>query len=88
MKNLQNKNEVYRTARAKYLEHISQRDVSIPIEIYEHQRRRLHNEAFEALKILNQEWITIYKRPLISKDEFSKRGADLVTTFKGAPRRK
>lgn len=78
----------YRSARAEYLNHISKEVGSIPVEIYDKMRVLLHNKAFGLLRELNAAWASKYGKALIPKDELQSQDRELVSSFKGAPRRK
>lgn len=78
----------YRSARAEYLNHISKEVGSIPVEIYDKMRVLLHNRAFGLLRELNAAWANKYGKALIPKDELQNQDRELVSSFRGAPRRK
>lgn len=88
MENIVIIDQEYRAARAEYLNHISAGVGSIPVEIYDKMRVLLHNKAFGLLRELNAAWANKYGKALISKDELQNQNKELVSSFKGAPRRK
>lgn len=88
MENIVIIDQEYRAARAEYLNHISKEVGSIPVEIYDKMRVLLHNKAFGLLRELNAAWANKYGKALISKDELQNQNKELVSSFKGAPRRK
>ena len=88
MENIVIIDQEYRAARAEYLNHISKEVGSIPVEIYDKMRVLLHNKAFGLLRELNAAWANKYGKALIPKDELQSQDKELVSSFKGAPRRK
>lgn len=78
-------NEKYQFARAEYLNFIEEENFNIPVEVFDKKRQHLHNAAFVALKELNAEYIKVFKRPFVSKDEIQHEGKELVYQIKGMP---
>lgn len=78
-------NKKYKLARAEYLNLIEGEDFRFEVSFLDKTRRLLHNAAYSALKELNAEYIKVFKRPFISKDEWQREGDQLVYRIKGAP---
>lgn len=78
-------NKKYQFARAEYLNFVEEEKFDIPVKIFDETRQRLHNAAFIALKELNVEYIKVFKKPFVSKDEIQHEGKELVYRIKGMP---
>lgn len=78
-------NKSYQFARAEYLNFVEEENFDIPVKIFDETRQRLHNAAFIALKELNVEYIKVFKKPFVSKNEIQHEGKELVYRIKGMP---
>ena len=76
-------NKNYQFARAEYLNFVEEENFDIPVKVFDETRQRLHNAAFIALKELNVEYIKVFKKPFVSKDEIQHEGKELVYQIKG-----
>lgn len=78
-------NKSYQFARAEYLNFVEEENFDIPVKVFDETRQRLHNAAFIALKELNVEYIKVFKKPFVSKDEIQHEGKELVYRIEGMP---
>ena len=78
-------NKKYQFARAEYLNFVEEENFDIPVKVFDKARQRLHNAAFITLKELNAEYIKVFKKPFVSKDEIQHEGKELVYRIKGMP---
>lgn len=78
-------NKSYQFARAEYLNFVEEENFDIPVKVFDEKRQHLHNAAFVALKELNVEYMKVFKKPFVSKDEIQHEGKELVYRIKGMP---
>ena len=78
-------NKKYQFSRAEYLNFVEEENFDVSVKVFDETRQRLHNAAFVALKELNVEYIKVFKKPLVSKDEIQHEGKELVYQIKGMP---
>lgn len=78
-------NKKYQFARAEYLNFVEEENFDVSVKVFDETRQRLHNAAFVALKELNIEYIKVFKKPFVSKDEIQHEGKELVYRIKGMP---
>ena len=78
-------NKNYQFARAEYLNFVEEENFDIPVKVFDETRQHLHNAAFIALKELNVEYIKVFKKPFVSKDEIQHEGKELIYRIKGMP---
>ena len=83
--NLKELNKNYQFARAEYLNFVEEENFDIPVKVFDETRQHLHNAAFIALKELNVEYIKVFKKPFVSKDEIQHEGKELIYRIKGMP---
>ena len=78
-------NKSYQFARAEYLNFVEEENFDISVRAFDETRQCLHNAAFVALKELNVEYMKVFKKPFVSKDEIQHEGKELVYRIKGMP---